>query len=166
MHLYARPVKLVGDDEDFDHTLKARELLEAKHAGKGRNCSYWPVNTWGLCSGQKLRTTKASAALFCWYEFKAHKVLAIRPLKIEFLSRNPDIVQIYDAFHNVKISEDRLTGNESLKSLDHFIARSTISNGASLMSGATFKTSQFLPGTPSDAQLDAVSRKLWVLIQI
>ena len=35
-----------------------REALKTQFAGKGRNCSYWPINYWGLCSGESLRVSQ------------------------------------------------------------------------------------------------------------
>ena len=35
-----------------------REIQQLKFAGKGRNCSFWNVNVWSLCSGQDLNASK------------------------------------------------------------------------------------------------------------
>ena len=35
--------------------------------------------------------------LFCWLEANIHKFYTIGPLKMEFLSRSPDVIQIYGA---------------------------------------------------------------------
>ena len=51
------------------------------------------------------QNTEASSHLFCWLEFKIHNVFSIGPLKMEFLSRNPDVVQIYGAFSEKEISD-------------------------------------------------------------
>ena len=48
---------------------------------------------------------KASAHLFCWHEFKVNKVFTIGALRMEFLSRHPDIVQVHDAFSNTELGE-------------------------------------------------------------
>ena len=88
-------------------------------------------------------------------------MLTISPLKMEFLSRNPDIVQIFDAFDTTKFSYGGLvTGNGSLKDLEHVMASSSISDGAGLVSEGTFQLSQLFPGAPSGIQVDAVSSKL------
>ena len=55
------------------------------------------------------QTPEASSHLFCWLEFKANQVFAIGPLKMEFLSRNPDVVQIHDAFSEKQMNETMLT---------------------------------------------------------
>ena len=79
---------------------------------------------------------------------------------MEFLSRNPDIVQILDAFDTTKFSDGELAGNGSLKNLEQVMASSGISNGAGLVSEGTFQLSQLFPGAPSGIQVGAVSSKL------
>ncbi|CAG7728374.1 unnamed protein product, partial [Allacma fusca] len=61
-----------------------------------REPMYNLVQFWGLCSGKKLQTEKEKSYLFCWYEFKIHASFAIGPIKMEFLTRNPDVVQMYE----------------------------------------------------------------------
>ena len=162
-NLFTRPLKssFIGDNEELrSKDVKAREALEARYAGKGLNCSFWPINMWGLCSGKNIHRGVASAALFCWLEFKAHKIFTVGPLKVEFLSRNPDIVQIYDAFSNVKVSADISNRTDSMSSIEAVIA-SGLSYGASALAkgGEHFITSEFLAGAPRHIQVDAVSRK-------
>ena len=45
-----------------------------------------------------VQTPEASSHLFCWLEFKVSRIWTLGPLKMEFLSRNPDVVQIHQAF--------------------------------------------------------------------
>ncbi|CAG7732016.1 unnamed protein product, partial [Allacma fusca] len=54
------------------------------------------MNYWKLCSGETLQTSREKSLLFCWYEFKIHPMFEIGPKKMEFLSRDPDILQVYD----------------------------------------------------------------------
>lgn len=42
---------------------------------------------------------------FCWLEFKVNKVFTIGPLKMEFLSRDPDVVEIHEAFGESDLNE-------------------------------------------------------------
>ena len=43
--------------------------------------------------------------MFCWREFKSHPVYSIGPLNIEFLSRNPDIIRVYDFLGDQMLEE-------------------------------------------------------------
>ena len=43
---------------------KVRNVLYEKYAGRGRNCSYWEVNYWGLCRGAKLLVSCLFVCLF------------------------------------------------------------------------------------------------------
>ena len=165
------------DDDAANENVNARKMLKVKHAGKGRNCSYWPVNIWALCSGENLQVRGAillhhaktcilflqkpevSKHLFCWLESEADSFLKIAPLKIEFLSRNPDVVQIHQAFQTETVVKNSevvvrnlqviLTGPERRGNLD---VEDT---------GEPVRISQFLPGVPTETQVDAaVSSKL------
>ena len=43
--------------------------------------------------------------MFCWREFKSHPVYSIGPLNIEFLSRDPDIIRVYDFLGDQMLEE-------------------------------------------------------------
>ncbi|CAG7819254.1 unnamed protein product [Allacma fusca] len=67
---------------------------------KGNNERYYKdLNFLRLCSGQTQPVNNESE-LFCWYELKTHLSLTIGPMKMEFLSRDPDVVQIYEVLHD------------------------------------------------------------------
>ena len=45
-------------------TPTVRDVLQREYAGKGRNSSYWPMNTWGLCSGENFHVSSCSLLAF------------------------------------------------------------------------------------------------------
>ena len=134
-YLFLKPLK--SHLNDNKNKFKVKNVMQDGYQGKGRTCSYWPMNEWGLCSGANFHVSphsispfsrscsqrihflmifavseqmpEATPHLFCWLEFKANKFLTVGPLKMEFLSRNPDIVQIYNAFSDKEIRESILT---------------------------------------------------------
>ncbi|CAG7838078.1 unnamed protein product [Allacma fusca] len=72
------------------------ETLQGKQsvAASVPRTNYW--RHWALCSGKNFQTEEEKSQLFCWYEFKAHPRFQIGPVKMEFLNRDPDMVQIYE----------------------------------------------------------------------
>ncbi|CAG7826179.1 unnamed protein product [Allacma fusca] len=58
------------------------------------------INYWATCSGEDLRPLWMTSNLFCWLESKNHPTWTIRPLKMELLSLEPDIIQVYDILND------------------------------------------------------------------
>ncbi|CAG7833470.1 unnamed protein product [Allacma fusca] len=80
-----------------------------------RDPVYYSLHFWGLCSGENFLTEKEISYLFCWYEFKIHPSFTIGPMKMEFLARNPDVVQIYDAIKDKDINTIKLEVGARMK---------------------------------------------------
>ncbi|CAG7785311.1 unnamed protein product [Allacma fusca] len=73
---------------------KLRDLqYEAFRGNKDK--FYSAINYLGICSGDNFKTSREKSKLFCWQEFKIHPSFLIGPMKMEFLSQNPDIIQMY-----------------------------------------------------------------------
>ncbi|CAG7728742.1 unnamed protein product [Allacma fusca] len=90
---YNRRVRYIPGDSK--RAQKDRNIQYNKFKGNREN-SHDNINYWGLCSGENYQTEEEKSFLFCWLEFKLHPGLTIGPLKMEFLARNPDVVQVYD----------------------------------------------------------------------
>ncbi|CAG7833030.1 unnamed protein product, partial [Allacma fusca] len=87
---------------DRRNATKLRTLQWEEYKGMKENF-YVNINYLGLCSGENLQTEKEKSQLFCWYEFKMHLSLTVGPMRLEFLSRDPDVVQIYEVLHEWEI---------------------------------------------------------------
>lgn len=67
-----------------------------------------------VCSGENLQTEEEKKNLRCWLEQKAHPYWKINPLKVELLSENPLVYQVYDFIGNKLIQKMQ---NETLSGL-------------------------------------------------
>ncbi|CAG7674968.1 unnamed protein product, partial [Allacma fusca] len=81
--------------QDHKRAQRLRSIQLENNGGK-RQKLYEKLNYVGLCSGQNYQTEDEKSNLICWLEFKLHPGLAIGPIKMQLLARNPDIVQIYE----------------------------------------------------------------------
>ncbi|CAG7730131.1 unnamed protein product [Allacma fusca] len=99
-NLYNRKIRYIPGDSK--RAQKVRNIQYNKFKGK-RHKSYDEFNYWGLCSGENFQTDEEKSFLFCWLEFKLHPGLTIGPLKMEFLARNPDIVQAYEILQDKQL---------------------------------------------------------------
>ncbi|CAG7815688.1 unnamed protein product [Allacma fusca] len=93
--------------KDSKNAQKIRNIQIQKFKGK-RGKSNENINYLGLCSGENLQTEIEKSFLFCWNEFQIHPIFMIGPMKMEFLSRNPDVIQIYELFNDNKWFESTL----------------------------------------------------------
>ncbi|CAG7785312.1 unnamed protein product [Allacma fusca] len=98
---------------DSKNATKLRDLQYKAFKGNKQKM-YSRINYFGLCSGDHLQTEREKAMLFCWNEFKIHPSYVIGPVKMEFLSQHPDIIQMYDILSEEEMgsiiseSDDRL----------------------------------------------------------
>ena len=96
--------------------------------------------------------------LFCWHEFKANKFFAIGPLKMEFLSRNPDVVQVHHVFSDGEV-EEISASNFHAVGADSTKARSKIKqklSGLQAQGPDVVGIVSHLPGGHSETHMDAV----------
>ncbi|CAG7728741.1 unnamed protein product [Allacma fusca] len=97
---YNRKIRYIPGDSKMAQ--KVRNMQYNKFKGK-RGKSNENFNYWGLCSGNNFQTDEEKSFLFCWLEFKLHPGLTIGPLKLEFLARNPDVLQVYDILEDKQL---------------------------------------------------------------
>ncbi|CAG7633068.1 unnamed protein product, partial [Allacma fusca] len=80
------------DPGDSQMAGKLRDIQYEAYKGFGP--LHDDINFWALCSGENFQSERAKSRLFCWYEYKRHPGLTIGPRKMEFLTRDPDVVQV------------------------------------------------------------------------
>ena len=137
-------------------TVKA--IQAKKFGGKGTSPSYWDINAWSLCAGESLQASTGGWQLFCWREFKINKFFTIRPARMEFLSRSPDIVLIHNALSSTEIVG--VSGTDSNRLLSQRMEQLT-----GLRSSATnMQIDTQLPG--SEVELDSDDRFATVLLNV
>ena len=83
-----------------------------------------------------------------------NKMYAIGPLKLEFISRNPDIVQIHDAFTEAELKETAVSVHST--KIEAMTGLKSGSNETEEMS--------HLPGGQTDIHVESVSSYLIVAI--
>ena len=98
--------------------------------------------------------------LFCWHEFRVNKHFTICPLKMEFLSRNPDVVQVHEAFSHAEVVAISATdfSSDVVNSTKHQIDQKLGSlTGLEARGPDTVQLVSHLPGGHSDIHIDFVS---------
>ena len=93
-----------------------------------------------------------------------NKIFTIGPLRMEFLSRNPDVVQIHNAFNNADVSElSTLSAAPGVKAtknnsrIEQKLAAMTGLQHSGLSDSEKLEIVGDLPGGYTDTHVDAVS---------
>ncbi|CAG7720789.1 unnamed protein product, partial [Allacma fusca] len=86
--------------EQFTLALEWLELAkERAQVDKRTSVAFIEFSIWTATD----ETEEEKSFLFCWLEFKLHPGLTIGPLRMEFLARNPDIVQAYEILQDKQL---------------------------------------------------------------
>ena len=108
-----------------------------------------------------LQKPEISSHLFCWHEFKVNKIFTIGPLKMEFLSRNPDVVQAHDVLSHAEVMEMRtsILGTSSNERAQQIEQKLGALSGLRTHHGSdAVQVTEHLPGEDSETHMDFVTQ--------
>lgn len=82
--------------------------------GGRQGSNFMEINYWGLCSGDTYLPIEDQSKLKCWLDSKRNPYFFLKPLQVEELAREPEIVQIYNVLSSssidklIKLAEPKL----------------------------------------------------------